>query len=379
MKFLRMIRVNLTRKKTRLFLTVGSFLVSLFLFGLLMIIHNAFYQGVEIAGVDRLIVRNRTSFIMLLPYSYKEKLKQIDGVKAVTFNTWFGGVYQDERNFFPQFALDAETYRDVFTEFKIPEDQWADFMQDRQGCVVGRATAERFGWKIGDRIPIRGTIFTGNWEFNIRAIYDSNRSQDDLTQFWFHYKYLEENNQWVDGLVGWYTVKIADPDHAAAVAAAIDKRFANSPYETTTETEQAMAAGFAKQMGNIKMILLSVGAVVFFTLLLVTGSTMSMAVRERTAEIAVLKTVGFSDVLILVLVLGESIGYALIGGGLGIGLARMFAAGGDPTGGLLPFFYLSVPTILTGLGIALLTGFFAGLVPAVNAMRLPVADALRRL
>ena len=277
MKYLRLIRVNLTRKKTRLILTGGSFLVSLFLFGLLMIIHNAFYQGVEIAGADRLIVRNRTSFIMLLPYAYKEKLNQIDGVKAVTFSTWFGGVYQDERNFFPIFALDAETYREVFPEFRIPDDQWQAFLADRQGCVAGRTTAEKFGWKIGDRIPVRGTIFTGNWEYNLRAIYEGTRSEDDLTQFWFHYKYLEENNAWIDGQVGWYTVKISDPDRAVAVAAAIDDRFANSPYETTTETEQAMASGFAKQIGNIKMILLSVGAVVFFTLLLVTGSTMSMA------------------------------------------------------------------------------------------------------
>lgn len=379
MKFIPLLWANLKRKKARTILTVGSFAVALFLFGLLATIDGAFNQGVEIAGADRLVVRNRISLTMPLLMSYKERLAQIPGVKSVTYASWFGGVYQDERNFFPQFSIDSETYLTMFPEYKVNPTDWQAFLKDRQGCVVGRKLVERFGWKLGDKIPIRGTIYPGTWEFNICAIYDGTRVSDDLTQFWFHQKYLEERDTGMKGYVGWYYVQVANPQEADKVADAIDERFENSPYETTTDTEKAFAAGFVKQMGNIQFILVSIGGVIFFTLLLITASNMAMSVRERTSEIAVLKTLGFSDIKILVLVLAESLLYALLGGALGLGLAKLFTLQGDPTGGMLPFFYLSPTYIVVGLGIMVVVGLLSGLIPSYLAMRLKIVDAMRRI
>ena len=379
MKYLPFILRNLKRKKTRTILTVGSIAVALFLFGLLVTIETSLNAGVDVAGADRLVVRNRISLIQPLPLSYQQRLRQLDHVADATHASWFGGIYQDERNFFPQFAVDTESYRDVFTEFVIPDDQWQAFLGDRQGAVVGKATAERFNWSIGDRIPIKGTIFQGAWEFNIRAIYEGRTADADETQFWFHYDYLDERRQFGEGLVGWYTVKIDDPDYAVAVAEAIDDRFGNSAWETSTETEKAFAAGFAKQIGNIRLIVLSIGAVVLFTLLLVTGSAMATAVRERIPELGVLKTLGFGDGTVLGLVLAESTLIAVVGGGLGIGAAKLFTLSGDPTGGMLPYFYLGPDSMALGLLLALMVGLMAGAIPAITAKRLKIVDALRRV
>jgi putative ABC transport system permease protein len=381
MKYLPFIFRNLFRKKTRTILTIGSIAVALFLFGLLVTIETALNAGVDVAGVDRLIVRNKISLIMPLPLSYQERLRQIDNVSEATFATWFGAIYQEPKNFFPQFAIDTDTYRTVFPEFEISDEQWQSFLADREGAVVGKRTAERFGWKVGDRIPLQGTIWTGTWEFNIRAIYEGTRSGDDESQFWFQWKYLEERRQtsFGGGTVGWYTVKIDDPDQAVNVSRAIDERFSNSAYETSTETEQAFAAGFAKQIGNIRMLILSIGAVVLFTLLLVTGNTMAMAVRERVPELGVLKTLGFGDRTVLFLVLAESLVIATVGGTIGVGLAKLFTLGGDPTGGMLPVFYLSTGEMLLGLGIAIFVGLVAGSIPALTAMNLRIVDALRRV
>jgi putative ABC transport system permease protein len=379
MKYVPFIFRNLFRKKTRTILTIGSIAVALFLFGLLVTIETALNAGVDVAGVDRLIVRNKISLIMPLPLSYQERLRQIDNVTEATFATWFGAIYQEPKNFFPQFAIDTDTYRTLFPEFQIPDDQWQAFLADQEGAVVGKVTADRFGWKVGDRIPLQGTIWTGTWEFNIRALYEGSRPGDDESQFWFHWKFLEESRPWGKGTVGWYTVKVDDPDNSVSVSKAIDDRFANSAYETSTETEQAFAAGFAKQIGNIKMLIMSIGAVVLFTLLLVTGNTMAMAVRERVPELGVLKTLGFGDKTVLFLVLAESLVIAAVGGAIGIGMAKLFTMGGDPTGGLLPIFYLSNSEMLLGLGIALFVGLAAGTIPAMMAMNLRIVDALRRV
>ena len=379
MKYLPFIFRNLFRKKTRTILTIGSIAVALFLFGLLVTIETALNAGVDVAGVDRLIVRNKISLIMPLPLSYQERLRQMDHVSEATFATWFGAIYQEPRNFFPQFAIDTQTYRSVFPEFEISDDEWQAFLADQEGAAVGRVTADRFGWEVGDRIPLQGTIWTGTWEFNIRAIYDGSRAGDDESQFWFHWKYLEERRPFGKGTVGWYTVKIDDPDHAVAVSSAVDERFANSAWETSTETEQAFAAGFAKQIGNIRMLILSIGAVVLFTLLLVTGNAMAMAVRERVPELGVLKTLGFGDRTVLFLVLAESLVVAFVGGTVGIGLAKLFTMGGDPTGGMLPVFYLSIGDMILGIAIALFVGIAAGSIPALTAMNLRIVDALRRV
>lgn len=380
MKLLRLVLANLRRKKLRTALTFGSFAVALFLFGLLATIHAVFYQGLEVAGVDRLVVINKVSLIQPLPFSYRDRLLQIPGVKAVTFASWFGGVYQDEKNFFPQFAVDRETYRQMFTEFAIPDEQWRAFAADREGCIVGASLARRFNWKLGDRIPIKGTIFPGVWEFNVRAIYQGTRQQDDTTQFWFRHDYLEERvSQWYKGLVGWYTVRVANPDDAVRVAKGIDARFENSPWETRTDTERAFAASFVKQMGNIELLIMLIGSVVFLTLLLVTGNTMAISVRERTSELAVLKTVGFADGAILWLVLAETALIALTGGAAGLALAKALTLGGDPTGGMLGLFFMPGRAVVEGLALSLAVGLLAGLLPALSAMRLRVVDALRRV
>jgi putative ABC transport system permease protein len=379
MKYRHLILTNLFRKKTRTALTVGSFAVALFLFGILAVVDGAFQQGVDVAGVDRLVVLNRVSIIQPLPLAYRDRLARVPGVTQVTFANWFGGVYQDERNFFPQFAIDAGSYRQMFPEFVVPEAQWQAFLTDREGAIVGEALAERFHWKVGDRVPIKGTIFPGNWEFNIRGIYQGQRVRDDTNQFWFRWDYLDERKTFGKGWVGWYTVRIANPDDAVRLVKVIDEQFANSPAETKTDTEKAFAASFVKQMGNIQLLIMSVGSVVFFTLLLVTGNTMAIAVRERTRELAVMKAVGFSDGFVLALVIAETMLIGAVGGALGLGLAKLFTLGGDPTGGLLPFFYLPPDAIGLGLGLALLVGVLAGILPALAASRLRVVAALRRI
>jgi putative ABC transport system permease protein len=380
MKFGSLLFANLFRKKLRFMLTIGSFTVALFLFGLLAVLRGSFGGGLEVAGVDRLVIINRTSIINPVPLSYRDKIMQIKGTKEITYDNWFGGVYQDEKNFFPQFAIDVDNQRQVFNELQVPDDQWNAFLKDRQAAIVGAALAKRFHWKIGDRIPLKGTIVPGTWEFNIVGIYHGKRVQDDETQFWFQHAYYEERMpQRLKGLVGWYTVRINNPDDAPRISKAIDDEFANSPYETRTETEQAFASGWVKQMGNIEGLIMTIGIVVFFTLLLVTGNTMAIAVRERTGELAVLKAVGFSDRAVLSLVMAESLLIACVGGALGLALAKLFTLGGDPTHGLLQFFFLPGSAIAVGLALALLIGAASGILPAIGAMRLRVVDALRRV
>jgi putative ABC transport system permease protein len=380
MKFLPLVLANLGRKKVRTLLTLGSFAVALFLFGLLVAIRGAFNQGVDVAGKDRLMVINRTSLIQPLPLPYRDRIARIPGITSVTYASWFGGVYQDERNFFAQFAIEPETYRTVYPEFQIPEAQWRAFLADRTGCVVGASLAERFGWKLGDRIPLKGTAFPGNWEFNLDAIYKGRTGQDDLTQFWFQRKYFEENGPpFLKGIVGWYVLRIRDPEDAVRVSKAIDQEFSNSAYETRTQTEKAMAASFVKQMGNIEFLILSIGAVVFFTLLLVIGNTMATAVRERTSELAVLKALGYSDRFVLSIVVAESLLLALVGGGAGLAAAKVLSLRGDPTGGMLPVFFIPASSLAAGLALTMAVGLTAAIIPAVSAMRLRVVDALRRV
>jgi putative ABC transport system permease protein len=323
------------------------------------------------------------SIIQPLPLSYRDKIMRIPGVKAITHNNWFGGVYQDERNFFPQFAIDVENQRQVIPELIVPDDQWANYVKDRQGAIAGASLAKRFGWKIGDRIPIKSSLFggPGTWDFNIDGIYHGKRPQDDESQFWFQWDYFEERvPQSFKGNIGWYVLKLDHPDDAPRVAKAIDDMFANSPYETKTETESAFAAGWVKQFGNIEFLVLTIGAVVFFTLLLVTGNTMAISVRERTGELAVLKAVGFTDRSVLFLVLAEALVIALVGGMIGLVFA-VFAVPFIATAlnGLLPALLLSYTMLALGLAFALAVGAASGILPGIGAMRLRVVDALRRV
>jgi putative ABC transport system permease protein len=382
-KFSRLILANLFRKKVRLMLTLGSFAVALFLFAFLAVIRDAFGRGADVAGADRLVIINRVSIIQPLPLSYRDKILRIHGVKAITHNNWFGGVYQEEKNFFPQFVIDVENQRKVIPELIVPDDQWTNFLQDRQGAIAGAGLAKRFGWKIGDHIPIKNALFGGaaTWDFNIDGIYHGKRPQDDESQFWFQWDYFQERMpQSFKGNAGWYVLKLDNPDDAPRVAKAIDEMFANSPYETKTDTESAFAANWVKQFGNIEFLILSIGAVVFFTLLLVTGNTMAISVRERTAELAVLKAIGFSDRSVLFFVLGEALMIALFGGLLGLALAVLAVPLlATALNGLLPNLILSYTVLASGLVFALLVGAASGLLPGIGAMRLRVVDALRRV
>jgi putative ABC transport system permease protein len=304
-------------------------------------------------------------------------------VKAVTHNHWFGGVYQDERNFFPQFVIDVENHRKVMNEFKVADDQWNNFIKDRQGAIAGTTLAKRFGWKVGDRIPIKNALYgaTKTWEFNLDGIYHDDKPGGDDSQFWLQWKYFDENvPDVIKSTAGWYVLKLDSADDAATVAKAIDYQFANSSSETKTETESAFAAGFAKQLGNIELLILIIGGVVFFTLLLVTGNTMAISVRERTAELAVLKAIGFSGPTVMFFVLAESLTIALFGGLLGLGLAILaIPVVGTALRGLLPTLLVSGSVLALGLAAAVLVGGASGILPGIGALRLRVVDALRRV
>lgn len=379
MKYLPLLLSALGRKKTRTMLTLGSFTVALFLYAILSAVQESFDAVIEIGGADRLIVANRVSFLVLLPQAYQERIAKTPGVSIVTPAVWFGGVYQDPKNFFAQFAIEPETWLQVYPEFKVPDDQWRKFQETRTGAVVGDVIAKRYGWKVGDRVPIQGAAYPGTWEFDVVGIYTGTRKQDDLTQFWFQYDYLKEKGaDTLQNQVGWYIVKIDDIDRTVDISKAIDAHFANSPFETRTVTERVLNQSFIKAMGNVKFLLVTIGSVVFFTLLLVTSNTMASSVRERTSELAVLKAVGFSDGFVLGLVLIESCVVAALGGGLGLLLGHAFTMQGDPTG-FFPVFYIPPHGWALGAALILATGLLAGLVPALSARRLSVIEALRRL
>lgn len=381
MKFSRLILANLFRKKARLLLTVGSFAVALFLFAFLGVVSDAFNRGSDVAGADRLITINRTSIINTIPLEYRDKILRIPGVKAITHNNWFGGVYQDEKNFFPQFVIDPENQRQVFPELIVPDDQWATFLKDRQGAVVGARTMERFHWKMGDRIPIKTTLYGGgSWEFNIDGVYHGKRPQDDETQFWFQWDYFEEKiPERLKGQIGWYVLRVDNPDDSPRIAKAIDTEFMNSPNETKTETESAFAAGWVKQFGNIQFLIVTIGSVVFFTLLLVTGNTMAISVRERTGELAVLKAIGFSDRSILGFVLSESMAIALAGCIGLLGAVVLVPVLGNMMAGMLPSLILPPRVLIYGFVAAIIVGFASAIIPGIGAMHLRVVDALRRV
>ncbi len=384
MKYLPLVwRSLFGRRRTRAFFTVLSVTVAFVLYGLLITIRTAFSMGVDVAGADRLMLMHKISIIMPLPISYEDRIRSAKGVADVTHATWFGGFYQDQTNFFAQMAVDPESWLRMYPEFVLPEAQKQAWFADRTGAIVGRRTAERFGWKIGDHIPIQGTIFRQKdgrqtWTFTLDGIYDGDKPGVDSTQFFFSNKYLDESRQWGQGTVGWYVVRVDDPEQSAVVAKRIDTMFANSPFETKTSTEKAFVQSFANQVGDIGAIMTAVLVAVFFTILLVTGNTMAQSIRERTSELAVLKTLGFSNGLVLTLVLVESTVLAATGGALGLLLAWGFVHQGDPTGGLLPAFYLPAGQLALGGGLVLALGLASGCLPAVQAVRLRIVDALRR-
>ena len=383
MKFLPLVWKNIWRRKFRTIFTLLSIFIAFILFGLLMTIRHSFNFGVQIAGADRLVLIHKISLIMPLPVSYKARLQQTNGVELASHQTWFGGIYQDPANFFANIAVEPDAFLKIYPEFVLPPEQAEAWRNDRQGAIVGRDTAERFGWKIGDRVPLTAAIWLPKgggttWEFNIVGIYDGAESVDK-TQMFFRYDYLDENRAQGQGQVGWYVVKISDPDQAVEISRTFDEMFANSSAETKTTTEKGFVEGFAKQIGDIGSIMIAISSTVLFMFGLVAASTMAQSVRERTSELAVLKTLGFSGTAILTLVLAESLFIAFTGGLLGLGLAWLFVTVvGDPTNGMLPIFALPPRDVVFGVGLMVLMGVLAGVMPAVAAMRLKITDALRR-
>jgi putative ABC transport system permease protein len=381
MKFLPLLWSSLWRKKIRTIFTLLAVFVAFVLFGLLMTIRTAFSFGVDVAGLDRLVLIHKVSLIMPLPVSYLERLKATEGVALVSHQTWFGGVYQDPANFFAQMVVEPEPFMAIYPEFEIPPDQVKAWLGDRQGAIVGVDLAERFGWKVGDRIPIMGTIWQPRqgqvWDFNIVGMYDGEQGVDK-TQLFFRYDYLNENRRQGEGLVGWYVVKIKDAAQAQQMAARFDSMFANSSAETKTTTEKGFVEGFAKQVGDIGSIMIAILVAVLFTMLLVAANTMAQSVRERTSEMGVLKTLGFSNAAIMTLVLSESVLIAVLGGGLGLAVSWMIVQQGDPTNGMLPVFILPTRDVVVGAVMVVALGVVAGMLPAVNAMQLKITDALRR-
>lgn len=383
MKFFPLIWSNLRRKSLRTIFTILSILVAFLLFGYLAAVRLAFDFGVQIAGVDRLILTHKVSLIQPLPLSYKDEIAGVPGVVKVTHASWFGGIYQDPKNFFAQMAVEPEKYLELYPEFLLPENQKQAWFKDRTGAIVGKVIADRYHWKVGDRVPIQATIWkkgdgSSTWEFTVDGIYTAEAKTADLTQFLFHYDFFNETRTRRKGMVGWYIVRINPPDQAPQIANRIDGHFANSANETKTSTEKAFMQAFAKQVGDIGAIIKAILSAVFFTILLVSGNTMMQSVRERITELAVLKTIGFSSGTVLALVLGESLLLAGLGGGLGLALAWLLIGRGDPTGGALPVFFLPPKDLLLGVFFVALLGLVTGIVPALQAMRLHVVDALRR-
>jgi putative ABC transport system permease protein len=384
-KFIPLIWKNVWRRKFRTIFTLLSLFVAFLLFGVLMTIRTAFSFGVDVAGLDRLVLIHKVSLIMPLPIAYKARLEQTPGVQMVTHESWFGGYYQDPSSFFANIAVDPETFLQIYPEFVVPPDQLKAWLADRQGAIIGRDLASRFGWKLGDKIPLSATIYQPKsggqvWELNVRAIYDGGDAVDK-TQLFFRYDYLDENrSDAFRGHVGWYVVKIEDPSKAVELSHKFDEMFANSEYETKTTTEKGFVEGFAKQIGDIGFIMIAIASTVLFMFGLVAASTMAQSVRERTSELAVLKTLGFSDASILLLVLCESLLIVFTGGFLGLGLAWVIITfGGDPTRGMLPIFVLPARDVGLGVVLMILMGILAGVLPAFAAMRLRITEALRRV
>jgi putative ABC transport system permease protein len=373
---------NAFRHKLRTTLTMVGIVVAIVAFGLLRTIVDAWYAGAEATSSARLITRNAISLVFPLPLNYAEKLRQVPGVRSVTWANWFGGIYITESNFFPQFAIDGATYLSMYPEFRLQPAELKAFLFDRQGAVAGRRIADKFGWKVGDQIPLRGTIFPGTWTFNLRAIYDGADAKVDETQFFFHWQFLNETvkarfPRRADQ-VGLYIEEIADPTQAADVSERIDSMFKNSLAETLTETEKAFQLGFVAMTEAILAAIQAVSYVIVLIIMAVMANTMAMTARERYSEYATMKAIGFSNGFVAFLIFAESLGIAVAGGLLGIALTFPIAdAFGGAMGTLFPVFFVSQATVGMQAAAALIVGVVAALIPAWRAARVRIVDGLR--
>lgn len=379
MKYLHLVLANLGRHKRRTILTIASVALALFLFASLRTVVTTLAATAQFGGADRLVVTNATGIVFVLPQAYANRLRAIPGVEGVTWANWFGGRYGDGRRFFAQFAVDAESYLALYPEISIPEDQKAAFLRERGSAVVGERLLEVFGWRLGQDITIQGTIFPGDWTFTIRGVYTPTDAAVNDDFMLFRHDYLEERIG-RPGIAGWYVVKIDNPDNAGQIAKAIDDQFRNSSTPTKTGTEKAFNASFATMWGNVSLLMGTIGMAVVFAILLVTANAMMMSARERTNEVAVLKTIGFTDRTLFALVLVEAGVLALTGAAIGLGGAKLFyRITNFNAAGFLPGFDVTGGTLLLGAGVAVLLMLASGLVPAVRAARLPVIQALRHV
>lgn len=384
MKDLYLIYKNMTRKKMRLFLTCFAIFIAFLIFGAVTALQGALNSGIEMSADNRLVVVHKTNFTVTLPYSYVNKIKSIDGVKDVTHANWFGGYYQEPANQIVTMAVEPETYFDVYSELVVDPQQKARWLGNRTGMLVGERIARVNNWQIGDRIPISSNIFSNNdgghtWEFTVDGIFSAEDSQVDTGYIVFHYNYFKESNTWGVSDVGWLILTTTDSSLNEVVAKAIDDNFANSQAETDTSTEKAFNKAFIEQIGNIGLIIFGVVFMAFFTILVVVGNTMVLAIRERTAEIAVLKTLGFSSKRIFTMVLAESCLLAFLGGLLGLGAAHLLLQGAsEQLARFLPNLVMDQGTVLQALGYMLLLGLITGMAPAIRALRLNIIAGFSR-
>ncbi|HSW62755.1 MAG TPA: ABC transporter permease [Dissulfurispiraceae bacterium] len=384
MHIIKLLIRNAFRHKLRTGLTILGITVAILAFGLLRTVIGAWYAGVEASSANRLVTRNAISLVFPLPMSYKEKIRQIDGVKQVSWGNWFGGIYIEEKNFFPNFAVDPKTYLEMYPEFMLPPEQMSAVLRDRKAAVAGRKLADKYGWKIGDSVTLKGTIFPGNWEFVLKGIYTGRDKGTDETQFFFHWDYLNESLRKAasvrSDMVGFYMIGIANPSLAAPISVAVDRTFRNSLAETLTETERAFNLSFVAMTDAIVMAIQAVSFVVIIIILAVTANTMAMTARERIGEYAVFKTLGFRPYHIAGLIFGESYVITMTGTVLGILLTFPAAqAFGDAMSQFLPVFLVDRKTILLDCAAGLLVGTLAAVIPTWRAVTIRIADGLRRI
>ena len=375
---------NAARHRLRTVLTVAGTAVAILAFVLLQTVVDAWYSGVAASSANRLVTRNAISLLFPLPIHYRDRIRQVDGVASVSYGSWFGGYYQDPKNFFVNLAMEPASYLALYPEYRLSEEERAAFLRDRRGAIVGRKLSDRFGWKVGDTVPLKGTVFPGDWPVTVRGVYRGRDRNTDETLLLFHWEYLNETLRKTDpgrvDQVGIYVIGLARPEGAAAASVAIDSLFASSAAETLTESEQAFLLGFVSMSETILVATRVVALVVIATLLAVVGNTMAMSVRERIGEYAVLKTLGFGAGRVAASILGESVLITLLGGALGVGLAfpvtGRFAV---LVGSFFPNFAVEPRTVLEALGAAVLVGIAAAALPARQAVRVRVAEALGRV
>ncbi|MDX9963388.1 FtsX-like permease family protein [Desulfobacter postgatei] len=384
MNILKILVRNAFRHKLRSILTIIAMCIAILAFGLLRTVISAWYAGVAASSADRLVTRNAISLIFPLPLAYRDKIRLTDGVKGVSYGNWFGGIYIEEKNFFANFAVEPQTYLALYPEFILPPDQLSAFLTNRKACIAGGRLAERFGWKIGDTITLKGTIFSGNWELLLQGIYRGRDQTVDQSMFFFHWEYLNESLKKTASVranqVGYYIIQLTDPERAAEVCTAIDKNFKNSLAETLTETEKAFQMSFVAMSDALIWVIQIVSGVIIVIILAVVANTMAMTTRERIGEYAIYKTLGFGAFYIWGLIWGEALVITLSGGLLGMVLTypvtRVFS---NAVGTVFPVFNVDITTIYMDLGVALTVGTLATILPARHACKISIADGLRRV